>query len=185
MHRRRRFTVISAAAAVVVLAFSGCATHRVNAYLERGADFERYRSYAWAPSDGLSTGDPRLDNNRFFSQRVEEAVNMQLAARGFEKAGAATADLLVHIHARVDQRIDAGAIDRRYRRCDIEDCRPQVYEAGTLLIDFIDARTNTLAWRGWAEDSFDGVIDDQRWMEETIDKAVSRILARLPRNVSE
>jgi hypothetical protein len=49
------------------------------------------------------------------------------------------------------------------------------------MLDFTDRRTNQLAWRGWAERSFDGVIDDQKWMEATIDKTVARILARLPR----
>jgi hypothetical protein len=181
MYPRTRINVM-AAATVVALVLTGCATLRVNSYLERGADFARYRSYAWSPREALSTGDPRLDNNRFFSQRVEDAVDTQLAARGYEKATAGTADLLIHIHARVDQRIDGGAIDREYRRCDAEDCRPQVYDAGTLLVDLLDRRTNRLAWRGWAECSFDGVIDDQHWMEETIDKAVARILARLPRS---
>ena len=47
-------------------------------------------------------------------------------------------------------------------------------------IDFVDARTNTLVWRGWSEGNFDGVIDDQAWMEEQIDRAVIRILERLP-----
>jgi hypothetical protein len=34
--------------------------------------------------------------------------------------------------------------------------------------------------RGWAEGSLDGVIEDQRWMEERIDISVERILARFP-----
>ena len=49
------------------------------------------------------------------------------------------------------------------------------------MVDLMDRRTNRLAWRGWAESSFDGVVDNQEWMEATIDKAVARILARLPR----
>jgi hypothetical protein len=54
---------------MVALALAGCATLRVNSYVEeRGADFARYRSYAWAEREAFSTGDPRLDNNRFFSQ---------------------------------------------------------------------------------------------------------------------
>lgn len=169
------------AATAAALFLGGCATLRVNSYLERGADFARYRSYAWAERDAFSIGDPRLDNNRFFSQRVEDAVDMHLAARGFEKTSAAGADLLVHIHARVGQRVDTSAFDPADRRCAIEDCRPQVYDAGTLLVDFIDRRSTTLAWRGWAEGSLDGVIDNQRWMEATIDEAVAKIVARLPR----
>ena len=48
------------------------------------------------------------------------------------------ADVLIHMHARIDQRIESDAIDREYARCDVSDCRPFVYDAGTLLLDFID-----------------------------------------------
>jgi hypothetical protein len=154
-----------AASFVAALAVAGCATLRVNSYLERNADFTRYRSYARVERTTSSTGDPRLDNNRFFSQRVEDAVDMQLTARGFAKVRPDAADLLIQIHARVDHR-------------------RQLDDTSTLFIDFIDTRTNTLAWRGWADGSFDGVIDDQHWMEKVIDEAVAKILARLPRNRS-
>jgi hypothetical protein len=166
---------------VAALALSACAPLRVNSYLERGADFGHYRSYAWRASDAFSTGDPRLDNNRFFSERVESAVDRRLTMRGLQKVEPDTADFVIHIHARVEQRLDTNEIDREYRRCDVAECQPMVYDAGTLMLDFIDARTNALAWRGWAEGSLDGVIDDQRWMEATIDEAVEKILTRLPR----
>ena len=179
-----RFTrpAIVAGPSIVALAIAGCATLRVSSYLERGTDFSRYRSYAWAERGAFATGDPRLDNNRFFSQRVEDAVDMQLAARGFEKTSPGTADVLLHIHARIDERIDSAAFDPIDGRCIDDECRPRVYDAGTLLVDFMDRRTNQLAWRGWAERSFDGVVDDQKWMEATIDKTVARILATLPRH---
>jgi hypothetical protein len=57
------------------------------------------------------------------------------------------------------------------------------YEAGTLVIDVVDARTNRLIWRGWAENTMDGAIDNQDWMEKTIDHAVARIFTQLPRNL--
>jgi hypothetical protein len=178
-----RFTrlAIVAGPSIVALALAGCATLRVNSYLERGSDFSRYRSYAWAERGPFATGDPRLDNNRFFSQRIEEAVDMQLAARGFEKTNPETADVLLHIHARLDQRVDAAALDPVDGRCIDNECRTEVYDAGTLMVDFMDRRTNRPAWRGWAERGFDGVIDNQKAMEATIDETVARILARLPR----
>jgi hypothetical protein len=179
MSRHSRIGVLAVVTAAAV-ALSACAPLRVQSYLERGADFGRYRSYAWESSDTFSTGDPRLDNNRFFSERVEAAVDRQLQGRGLEKTAAGAADLVVHIHARVNQRLDTEAIDQEYGRCDREECRPTVYDVGTLILDFVDTRTKTLAWRGWAEGSLAGVIEDQRWMEETIDKAVERILTRLP-----
>jgi hypothetical protein len=181
MYRTTRLTGL---ATIVAVALGGCAPVRVNSYRDRVADFTRYHTYAWAVAEARTTGDPRLDNNRFFSQRIEEAVNMQLTARGFEQSGPGAADLLVRVHARMEQRLEAGAIDREYRQCRIEDCGPQIYDTGTLMVDLVDRRTNRLAWRGWAERSFDGVVDDQRWMEATIDQTVARILARLPRNPS-
>ena len=62
-----------------------------------------------------------------------------------------------------------------------EDYVPSVYDASTIVLDFIDARTNALVWRGWANDSLAALIDNQEAMEEDIDQAVARILERLPR----
>ena len=121
-----------AAAVVAALALTGCAPLRVDSYLERDVDFTRYHSYAWVERTAFSTGDPRLDNNRFFSQRIEDAVDMQMAARGFEKVRPHVADLVIQIHARVDHRRQ------------VDDT------IGTLFVDVIDTRTNRLAWRGWA-----------------------------------
>jgi hypothetical protein len=150
----------------------------VNSY--RQADFSRYRSYTWERSEAFSTGDARLDNNRFFIERVRTAVDEELGRRGLEKTESASADVTIHLHARIDQRLDTTALDRQYGRCDGPECWPVLYDAGTLVIDFIDTRTRTLAWRGWAESPFDGVIDNQQWMNATIDKTVAKILTRLP-----
>jgi hypothetical protein len=54
------------------------------------------------------------------------------------------------------------------------------YEAGTLVLDVIDARTNTLIWRGWAQNSVEDMLDDRDRMAKTIDQAVARMLLRLP-----
>ena len=169
-----------AAALAAAFVVSACATLRVSSYLDRQADFSRYRSYTWERSEAFATGDARLDNNRFFGERVQAAVDREMRQRGLEKTEAAGADVTIHIHTRVAQRLDTTARDRQDGRCDAADCWPLVYDTGTLVIDLIDTRTHALAWRGWAESAFDGVIDNQQGMEETIDKTVARILARLP-----
>jgi hypothetical protein len=127
-----------------------------------------------------TTGDPRLDNNRFFQERVEAAVELQLSARGFEKATDAP-DLLVRYYASVEQQVNANGADRPNVSC--EECRPFVFDAGTIVIDLIDARTHRLVWRGWEEASIDGVVNDQAWMEKRIDRSVTRILEQLPRTM--
>ena len=184
MHRLIRMRYAGLAAAVSALALAGCATMRVSSYQDRGADLGRYRTYSWAPVDSFSTGDPRLDNNRFFVERVQEAIALQLAPKGLTLAAPGSADVVIHYHARLNQQLDAGDFDRESGRCEDDQCRAVVYDAGTLLIDVVDARTNRLAWRGWAEGSLDGVIDDQAWMNQKVDEAVTRIMARFPRELS-
>lgn len=168
-----------AAAALVAFPLAGCASIDVSSYVARGMDVRQYQTYDWGPMDALSTGDPRLDNNRFFDERVRADVEKELARRGFEKKTSGMPDVLIHYHASIAQRIDASAIDREYGYCEHGDCRAYVYDAGTLLIDFVDSRTNRLVWRGWAEGSMDP-IDNQEWMEKSIDEAVTRILKELP-----
>jgi hypothetical protein len=152
----------------------------VNSYIERGVDLRQYRTYGWAPPDTWSTGDPRLDNNRFFDERVRAQVEKELARRGFERTDAESPDMLVHYHASVSQEIDIRELDSSESYCANNDCGPFVYDKGTLFVDLVEPRTDTVIWRGWAEGSIDGVIDNQARMESQIDEAVVKILARLP-----
>jgi hypothetical protein len=98
--------------------------------------------------------------------------------RGFEKTTSGSPELLVHYHANVEQRIDLTDTDQ-YQPC--PDCRPFIYDAGTLLVDLVDARTSRLLWRGWSEGNVSGVVDNQRRLEERIDADVGKIFKQRPR----
>jgi hypothetical protein len=175
----------SATIAALLLSASttiGCAALTVNSYVEPRIDLRSYRTFNWAPADRLATGDPRLDNNQFFDERVRRQVERGLAGRGFEQTTDAP-DLLVHYHASVSQEIDTRNIDREYEHSDAHEYEPQVYDAGTLVIDLVEARTNRLIWRGWAEGNIDGLIDNQESLQKQIDEAVAHILSRLPRQL--
>jgi Domain of unknown function (DUF4136) len=178
MHVRSWLTGLCAAAATAFV--SGCMPMHVNSYVERGVNVSQFRTFDFAPADAASTGDPRLDNNPFFQDHVRGAVARAMAAKGFERSTSGGADLFVHFHASVTQQIDVAGIDQEHGYCRAGDCRPFVYDAGTLVIDLVEGRDNRLVWRGWAESSLDAVVDNQTWMEQKIDEAVTRILKRLP-----
>lgn len=160
----------------LALTLSACTSVTVRSFEAPGQRFNHYKTFNWDPGLAQSTGDPRLDNNRFFHDRVQTSVENELARRGLEKAD--SPDLLVHYHASVSQeiRISHTEVLEQYE----VGGRAEVYDTGTLLIDLVDAGNHRLVWRGWAEDSIDGVIDNQDWMEQAIDKAVERILRKLP-----
>ena len=48
--------------------------------------------------------------------------------------------------------IDVNEADQKYGYCD--ECRAEVYDAGTLTLDLIDAQTGRLVWRGWADRTY-------------------------------
>ena len=162
---------------------AGCAPVRVSSHVDRARDFTQYRTFDWGAPDALPAGDPRLERDAFFQDHIQGAIERHLAARGLERADAAAVpDVRVHFHAVVDRRLDVDRLDVQSGYCDGGDCRAGVsdYERGTLVVDLIDVRTNRLVWRGWAQDSVDGVLDNQDRMARKIEDAVRLMFERLP-----
>jgi hypothetical protein len=160
-------------------ALAGCATLTVSSHVERSADFSGYHAFAWGAPDALPTGDPRLDANADFRDHVEGAIEKQLSTRGLRQADPQSADVLVHYHANVAQRIDVDAADRQYGYSS-GNARPGVveFEQGTLVVDLIDARTMRLIWRGWAQDSIN--VNDRDRINRQVDEGVTRMFERFP-----
>ena len=169
------------AAAALAIALTGCAAVHVGSYVDRRVDFSIYRTWDWSAADALPTSDPRLDNNQFFRDYFEGAVERGFAARRLVRASE-TPDLLVHYHANITRQVDVAALEREYQNCRGSGCYPSVidYQAGTLIVDVVDARTDRLVWRGWAQHGMDGVIDDQDRLERHVTLAVEKMLQRFP-----
>ena len=169
MYPLRRIRPFAAAMAFAgAVALSGCAATNVGSYLASQADLTRYHSFAWATPDHFETGDPRLDNNPFFQDRAQAAIEKELASRGFEKTTAGSAALIVHYYLNVKQQIHADEAEQVQANQTEEQSgygtgsAPYVYDDSTLVIDLVDARTDKLVWRGWVEGSVEGAIDNQR-----------------------
>lgn len=165
------------AAAVAALLVT-CAPITVTSFTERGVNVATYRTFGWDRIDASVPGDARLDNNTMFHEYVRQAIDRQLISRGYEPA-TVQPDVLVHYHASTRQRIYTSGEQRTAEPC--QDCAVEVYDEGTLLVDLSDARTGKLVWRGVAESGLAGVVNDQARMEETVERVVERIFARLPR----
>jgi hypothetical protein len=178
----RRLLALTAALFTSLIIASCATTMSVSSHVEPGLDFTPYRSFDWGPADALPAGDPRLDRDPFFRDHVQGTVEKELAARGIVLTASGTPDLLIHYHANIRTRLDVNRIDRAYGYCPETACPPETieYEAGTLVLDFIDARTNRLVWRGWAQKSIGDMLHDRDKMARTIDEAVTRMLKRLP-----
>jgi hypothetical protein len=168
-------------AAIAAATLTGCATMTAGSYAQRGIDFAQYHTYTWGAPDALPTGDPRLDANPFFEDHFEGAVERQLARNGFGRMDE-NPDLLIHYHANITQRLEVHGVDTSYPCRNGDDCQPRAseYDSGTLVLDFVDARTSKVVWRGWAQSNVTGIITDQDRLERYISDAVRRIFERFP-----
>jgi hypothetical protein len=175
--RTRTLALITAAALA-----AGCATVTVSSHIERSANFADYVTYDWGPPDNLPVGDPRLDNNPFFVDYLQGAIEKKLAAKGYERAVSGEPDLLVHYHASVNQKVEVYETDTRYGYSyGSGETRVTDYEQGTLVVDVVDAKTSKVIWRGWSQNVMNGVIDDQRRLEQQVDEGVTKMMVLLPR----
>jgi hypothetical protein len=171
--------------ATAALAAAGCATTMtVSSHVEHGLDASGYRTYDWGAPDALPAGDPRFAENAIFRDRLEGAVEKGLAARGLERA-TGPADLLIHYHATVTHRLAVERYGGAVAPCTGDDCGGRLvgFEEGTLVLDVVDARTNRVIWRGWAQDRLHHMLGTSDGMARSINVAVNRMLERLPLHV--
>jgi len=160
---------------------AGCATTMtVSSHVERGLDFSRYRTFDWGPADELPTGDPRLDANPYFKDYLLGAVERELGHRGLEMS--TSPDLRLHFHASVNSRLNVDHIDHERGYCYSAGCGADVseYEAGTIVLDFVDARTNQVIWRGWAQDALRNLLNDRETTARAVESAVTRMMTQFP-----
>ena len=171
---------ISAGALVALL--SSCANVSLTIDYDRAADFSKYRSYGWAPA--LAAGQQRAPS---IQDRIHRAVDAGLTAKGFTlSTGPAfivsaryTTNQQIAVHRHTDWAgagVGAGkyngiAAIPAHLMTDVDQ-----FTEGTVSLDFIDAETHRLIWRGEGAIVVGTSAENARNAEE----AVARLLARFP-----
>ncbi len=170
-------------AATALLA--GCSSITVNRDFDPAVDFSALKTYAWKHAVQPKTGSARVDND-LVDQRIREAVDAELAAKGFAKGEAAAADFLVAYYLEYKRRISGNTwsfgIGSGYYdgyggvgyNTSISD-----YDEGCLTIDVIDRKRDKTIWRGVG---IRATYEDAKpkKVTEIINKSVARILEDFP-----
>ncbi len=167
------------------LVLAACASVPVSTDYDPAFDFRPYRSFAWLEEKQPLTGDLRLDNP-LLDQRLREAIERTLIARGYKKSGGA-ADFVVGYHLSLTQRYDVSTLQSHYgygpgwNRVGYgpADTIVTEYEEGTLVIDVVDRAADRLVWRGQAYGRVrESTTPEER--EQRVNRVVESILADFP-----
>jgi len=168
----------------VFFAFSillvGCAPISTNFDYDVNWDYDSLKTYQ------LLTPPANSEVNSLSRDRVTNAINSELIARGYDKVSE-NPDFLVAYHVGSQHKIEVSDWGYAYggrgsyygyggRRTAVEVYQ---YQEGSLIIDIVDTETHKLIWRGTARK----VLDTNPTPEErtaTVNAAVAKILEAFP-----
>lgn len=173
---------------LAVLALSACSSMKNSWDFDPGVNFTQYKTYAWVVK---KTDDAGYHLDGLMDQRVRDAVNTQLSQKGFTKADAASADVLINYLTKVDKKINVDTFNTNFGYNPYygpgwgwggnmqTQTTVREYEVGTLIIDMVDNKTGKLVWRGSVADT----IRDKNTPEERvaiINEAITNVMTNYP-----
>lgn len=173
--------------AAIGLVLPGCSGLRVTSDFDPAVDFSKYGSYAWLPRPDPTKDPEAARRDGLLIQRIERAVDADLSTKGMRRVEPdASPSLLVTEHISVEQKLQVNTTTYGYGYGrwgyyggGYSDTYVDQYEEGTLVLDFIDAESKQLVWRGSVQTRLrDEKTPDER--DRRVREVVQAILDRYP-----
>jgi len=166
------------------LLLAACSTVSVTTDYDHSASFEHYRTYTLAPSTENITLSPSSE------AALRDALRVNLAARNITEVPE-DADLHVVRHISTKEKLavyqtndwNYRGMPYGYGRYGAWANAPSTYTdisqytEGTLILDFVDAKTHKLVFRGTGT----GIVSDPQTNAERIREAVEKIVQQIPK----
>lgn len=153
----------------LVLLLASCGTSVVaGSHMPTPVDVSNRPTFAWVPNPDAIHGDPRLEGNQFFEDRLQEAVAWHLSLRGIRPTVSAPTFTVHHHltlseHAYFEEVMDDAGVTR-------VDTYP--YERGSVTVHMMDAATGGTVWVGWAQANIEPALTSpdamQRWVYDVV-----------------
>ena len=156
--------------------------------LRAGADFEpdldlgRYRTFGLDEDAVSGSGDVRLEESPFFENRLLDAIERELSARGVRR-DESSPEMMVHYHLTVEDHIEVFGADPQSGLPASEygiGTNVRQYEEGTFVIHFEDPGADEYIWVGWAQGDIERALTGPEAMREWVDEAVAKMFENLP-----
>lgn len=167
-----------------VTALLACAASvRVSQDYDPAFSFADLQTYGWIQESSMAR-DKSGVRYPLVESRIQDAVDRELAAKGYRKADADQADFLVAFHAAAQEKLDVFTTYDYYGygwRGGFVAPRTTVtqYTEGTLILDIIDRALEQLIWRGIGTQMVSSDQDPEK-LTERINEGVRAILADFP-----
>ena len=173
-------------AAIIVIAAFGLATSvlfalQTSIEFSSKTDFTKYKTWSWGQAD--------VPANPVAEKRIHDAVEAQLAAKGWKKIESGTGDAVVSVHGVVKDQENYDVLYSGWAPgwnwsgvgvgSGVGTTVQTKVRQGTLIIDVFDAAAKSLVWRGTAEGTLGPPSEIEANMKK-IDQAVEKLMKRFP-----
>ncbi len=168
---------------LAMLLFSCTPYTKVYSNEEPGINLYKYTTYQWLDMPDISHGNSGPEwLTKHTEKIIRESVEEQMKRCGFVLYDMQP-DLLLHYHVVIKDEVyyipDWWCYQKNWDhhgRC--YRLEPRHYKEGTLILDFIEAKTGSQVWRGVVSDATINMqVED---IEFRINRAVKRMFGRFP-----
>jgi hypothetical protein len=168
-----RWTSKLASMAVLASVVTACGVPiQSGTYRSPSAQLDRGLTFAWNEESDRETGDSRLEGNRFFEERLHEAIEWELALRGIHPAEGGAPDLRIHHHLTLeDHDYAADVVDES----GVSSTEVYTIEEGNVVVHLVDADSGETLWIGWGQANVEPALTSPANMSDWVYALVREI----------
>lgn len=147
-------------------------------------DFTSFKTFAFYKLQ--ASGDTISANFKNSTAILQDAIAAELEKRGYTKSEN-NPDMLINIGVVVEEKIQTRQTDlrtdppmyigQRNYKWESKEVETGRYRLGTMTLDMVDAKKNTMLWTGVVEDI---IPEKTAKMQATVDKGVAELFKRYP-----
>lgn len=141
-----------------LLLFVSCSFIQVSEDYDRRAPFTTYKTFDWMPKPDKMPPNARaaIERNPLLGKRIQEITDEILADKGITRR-TENPDILINYYVGFKDKVDISGWGYSYGPRwgfywpYLGPYDDYTYTEGTLVLDFVDAKTNEMVWRGVAD----------------------------------
>ena len=145
---------------------------QVSVNYNHSQSFSAYHTYAWASNNANQI------QNSILAQVAQQDIDSAMQAKGFQKVQESQKpDLILAANGGLKQQTSYSAWGMRGIGGGMGGITPQQNVEGTLIIDLYDFKTQSLVWRGIAEDT---LSNNGNKNQQLVQKAIQKMFKQWP-----
>jgi hypothetical protein len=147
---------------------------QVSVNYNHGASFSNYHTYAWASNNANQI------QNSILAQVAQQDINSAMQGNGLSMVQESqNPDLILTANGGMKQQTSYTAWGMRGIGGGMGSITPQQNVEGTMIVDLYDAKSQSLVWRGIAQDT---LSNNGNKNQQLVQKAVQKMFKQWPKS---